>query len=168
MLEYGRELIFVQETSKRKVLNWRELDDGSIETLLQSFSGLSIVVLIISLVFVVGHWPSSKEEEKEAHFPLFKMASNNKNIPVVLDFEDDDSGVGGTSGGSCSTVDAGVVDDSSFYGILNVPVDASDDDLKRSFRLLAAACHPDKVRDPELRPAAAEAFAKVQAAYEVS
>lgn len=100
------------------------------------------------------------------------MASN-KNIPRVLDFEDDESGIGGTSGGSStenggSGADVGIVDDSSFYGILNVPVDASDDDLKRSFRLLAAACHPDKVRDPELRPAAAEAFAKVQAAYEVS
>ena len=111
------------------------------------------------------------------------MASNNnksnKNIPRVLDFEDDETGVGGTSGGadserngggssSSSGSNDGVVDDSSFYGILNVPVDASEDDLKRSFRLLAAACHPDKVRDPDLRPAAADAFAKVQAAYEVS
>lgn len=104
------------------------------------------------------------------------MASNNKgnkNIPRVLDFEDDEAGVGGTSGdseqnGSSSGKDAGVVDDSSYYGILNVPVDASEEDLKRSFRLLAAACHPDKVRDPDLRPAAADAFAKVQAAYEVS
>ena len=101
--------------------------------------------------------------------------TSNKNIPRVLDFEDDEAGVGGTSGDSPgagengkSSPDTGVVDDSSFYGILNVPVDASDEDLKRSFRLLAAACHPDKVRDPELRPAAADAFAKVQAAYEVS
>ena len=115
-----------------------------------------------------------KEGEGRIFFVLvcFKMASN-KNIPRVLDFEDDESGIGGTSGGSStenggSSADVGVVDDSSFYGILNVPVDASDDDLKRSFRLLAAACHPDKVRDPDLRPAAAEAFAKVQAAYEVS
>ena len=77
------------------------------------------------------------------------------------------SGGSSTENGG-SSADVGIVDDSSFYGILNVPVDASDDDLKRSFRLLAAACHPDKVRDPELRPAAAEAFAKVQAAYEVS
>lgn len=126
-----------------------------------------------------GHWFfRGRRSSFSSLFSLQnKMASSskNKNIPRVLDFEDDDSGVGGTSGGD-SSEEAGngrdaststIVDDSSFYGILNVAVDASEDDLKRSFRLLAAACHPDKVRDPELRPAAADAFAKVQQAYEV-
>ena len=127
-------------------------------------------------IFVSRHFESEGRLFFSLPFPS-NMTSHNKNIPRVLDFEDDEAGVGGTSGDSAgsssengkgSTTDTGVVDDSSFYGILNVPVDASDEDLKRSFRLLAAACHPDKVRDPDLRPAAADAFAKVQAAYEVS
>ena len=58
-------------------------------------------------------------------------------------------------------------DDGGLYAALNVPRDATPDDVRRAYRSLAAACHPDKVADPTLRPAAAEAFARLQRAYEV-
>lgn len=106
------------------------------------------------------------------------MSKPQESVPKVLDFEDDDAaGIGGTSGadgtgngaggGVGAAAPSGPVDDGSYYASLGVGRDASADDLKRAYRSLAAACHPDKVRDPELRAAAAEAFAKVQTAFEV-
>ena len=59
-------------------------------------------------------------------------------------------------------------DDADFYAVLGLARDAGDDDVKRAYRGLAAACHPDKVADPALRPAAADAFAKLQRAHEVN
>ncbi|CAK0784705.1 hypothetical protein CVIRNUC_007909 [Coccomyxa viridis] len=55
----------------------------------------------------------------------------------------------------------------SFYAILNVPGDASEDDIKKSFRQLAQAYHPDKHTDPALKAHAAAQFTKLQEAYEV-
>lgn len=55
----------------------------------------------------------------------------------------------------------------SFYAILNVPRDASDDEVKKSFRQLAQAYHPDKHTDPALKAHAAAQFTQIQEAYEV-
>ena len=55
----------------------------------------------------------------------------------------------------------------SFYAILNLPRDASDDDVKKSFRQLAQAYHPDKHTDPALKAHAAAQFTQIQEAYEV-
>lgn len=55
-----------------------------------------------------------------------------------------------------------------FYAILNVPRDASDDDIKKAFRQLAQAYHPDKHTDPALKAHAAAQFTLLQEAYEVS
>ena len=55
----------------------------------------------------------------------------------------------------------------SFYAVLNVPQDASDDDVKKSFRQLAQAYHPDKHTDPALKAHAAAQFTQIQEAYEV-
>lgn len=56
----------------------------------------------------------------------------------------------------------------SFYTILNVSGDASEDDIKKSFRQLAQAYHPDKHTDPALKAHAAAQFTKLQEAYEVT
>ena len=58
-------------------------------------------------------------------------------------------------------------DDGSFYATLNTPRDASDDDIKRAFRQLAQAYHPDKHTDPALKAHAAAQFTHLQEAYEV-
>lgn len=55
----------------------------------------------------------------------------------------------------------------SFYAILNVPRDASDDDVKKSFRQLAQAYHPDKHTNAALKAHAAAQFTQLQEAYEV-
>ncbi|WIA19108.1 hypothetical protein OEZ85_003756 [Tetradesmus obliquus] len=57
--------------------------------------------------------------------------------------------------------------DPSYYAILNVPKDASYEDIKRAYRGLAQVFHPDKHLDDDLRDKAQEAFAKLQEAYEV-
>ncbi len=56
----------------------------------------------------------------------------------------------------------------AFYAILNVPRDASEDDIKKAFRQLAQAYHPDKHTDPALKAHAAAQFTLLQEAYEVS
>lgn len=60
------------------------------------------------------------------------------------------------------------VDQDSYYAVLNVPRDASEDEIKRSYRHLAQACHPDKVLDPAAREQASVSFMRIQEAYEVT
>eukprot|EP00878_Enallax_costatus_P026728 GHUV01028714.1.p1 GENE.GHUV01028714.1~~GHUV01028714.1.p1 ORF type:complete len:136 (+),score=37.58 GHUV01028714.1:80-487(+) len=55
----------------------------------------------------------------------------------------------------------------SYYAILNVPRNASYEDIKKAYKGLAQVFHPDKHQDDELRDKAQEAFAKLQEAYEV-
>lgn len=50
------------------------------------------------------------------------------------------------------------------YAVLGVSKDGSAEEIKRAFRKLALACHPDVAGDD---PAAAERFKRVRAAYEV-
>ena len=50
-----------------------------------------------------------------------------------------------------------------YYSILGVTRDASDDDLKKSYRKLALKWHPDKNKSPE----AEEKFKEVSEAYEI-
>jgi molecular chaperone DnaJ len=50
-----------------------------------------------------------------------------------------------------------------YYGILGVPRDASDDEIKRAYRRLARKYHPDVNPEPE----AAEKFKEINTAYEV-
>ncbi|KAG2436111.1 hypothetical protein HYH02_011621 [Chlamydomonas schloesseri] len=58
-------------------------------------------------------------------------------------------------------------DDTEYYAILNIPRDASDEDVRRAYRALAQVYHPDKHSDPEQKIRAQEAFGKLQEAYEV-
>jgi DnaJ-class molecular chaperone len=49
----------------------------------------------------------------------------------------------------------------NYYDILNLPGEATEDDIKRAYKKLAIKFHPDKNRAPE----SGEAFKKVSAAY---
>lgn len=62
---------------------------------------------------------------------------------------------------------AAALDTAGFYAALNIPRDADEEAVRRAYRSLAGACHPDKVA-PELREAASEQFARLQRAYEAS
>ena len=55
----------------------------------------------------------------------------------------------------------------SYYAVLNVSRDASEEEIKRAFRNLAQTCHPDKHSDPTLKAEAAASFTLLQEAYEV-
>jgi len=55
----------------------------------------------------------------------------------------------------------------ALYGVLGVSPKASDDEIKKAYKGLAAALHPDKTRDSELREAATEQFVRIQEAYEI-
>lgn len=61
----------------------------------------------------------------------------------------------------------GGTDNTAFYAILNVPKEASPDDITKAYRKLAQVFHPDKHIDEAKRAQAQESFSKVQEAYEV-
>ena len=58
-------------------------------------------------------------------------------------------------------------DETSYYAVLNVARDASEEDIKRAFRQLAQAYHPDKHTDASLQAHASANFTRLQEAYEV-
>ena len=60
------------------------------------------------------------------------------------------------------------VERDTYYAVLNVAKDASQEDIKKSYRQLVQVCHPDKVSDPVARERAAQSFTRIQEAYEVS
>ncbi|KAI8462295.1 MAG: molecular chaperone [Monoraphidium minutum] len=55
----------------------------------------------------------------------------------------------------------------SYYAVLNVPRDATTEEIKRAYRQLASVFHPDKHTDDALRAQAQEAFSRLQEAHEV-
>jgi DnaJ family protein C protein 11 len=57
--------------------------------------------------------------------------------------------------------------DRSLYAVLNVRADATEEEVRRAYRQLAATYHPDKARDPAAREDATRAFARLQDAYAV-
>jgi len=57
--------------------------------------------------------------------------------------------------------------DSAFYGFLNVPRTASQDEITAAYKRLARLYHPDKHQDPEKRSQAEMLFAKLKKSYEV-
>ena len=59
------------------------------------------------------------------------------------------------------------VNQDSLYAILNLPKDASDDEIKKSYRQLAQVCHPDKTPETVAASGANANFMRIQEAYEV-
>jgi preprotein translocase subunit Sec63 len=56
----------------------------------------------------------------------------------------------------------------SYYAVLNVSRDASDEEIKKAFRNLAQTYHPDKHSDPARKAEASASFTLLQEAYEVT
>uniref|UniRef100_A0A672QS27 DnaJ homolog subfamily C member 11 n=1 Tax=Sinocyclocheilus grahami TaxID=75366 RepID=A0A672QS27_SINGR len=59
------------------------------------------------------------------------------------------------------------LDNEDYYSLLNVRREATQDELKSSYRRLCMLYHPDKHRDPELKRQAEQLFTYVHQAYEV-
>eukprot|EP00887_Chlorella_sp_A99_P006975 scaffold2.g6975.t1 len=55
----------------------------------------------------------------------------------------------------------------SYYAVLGVGQDATDEEIKRAYRQKVTMLHPDKVQDPARHEEAARLFTLVQEAYEV-
>ncbi|KAI1890683.1 hypothetical protein AGOR_G00156170 [Albula goreensis] len=60
-----------------------------------------------------------------------------------------------------------VIDNDDYYSLLNVRREATQEELKASYRRLCMLYHPDKHRDPELKRQAEQLFNLVHQAYEV-
>lgn len=58
-------------------------------------------------------------------------------------------------------------DGRSFYALLGVSPTATEDEIRRAYRQLATALHPDKVRNAAQHDEASELFTRIQEAYEV-
>ncbi|XP_063072693.1 dnaJ homolog subfamily C member 11 [Engraulis encrasicolus] len=59
------------------------------------------------------------------------------------------------------------LDNDDYYSLLNVRREATQEELKASYRRLCMLYHPDKHRDPELKQQAEQLFNLVHQAYEV-
>ncbi|KAJ8400239.1 hypothetical protein AAFF_G00399330 [Aldrovandia affinis] len=59
------------------------------------------------------------------------------------------------------------IDNDDYYSLLNVRREATQEELKASYRRLCMFYHPDKHRDPELKRQAEQLFNLVHQAYEV-
>ena len=57
--------------------------------------------------------------------------------------------------------------DNAFYGFLNVPRNASSEEITAAYKKLARLYHPDKHRDPDKRAKAETMFSKLKHAHEV-
>ncbi|XP_018617720.2 dnaJ homolog subfamily C member 11a [Scleropages formosus] len=66
-----------------------------------------------------------------------------------------------------AALDEDDIDNDDYYSLLNVRREATQDELKASYRRLCMLYHPDKHRDPELKGQAERLFNLVHQAYEV-
>ncbi|KAK3740940.1 hypothetical protein QZH41_017787 [Actinostola sp. cb2023] len=58
-------------------------------------------------------------------------------------------------------------DEIDYYGVLNVRKQATEEELRSSYRRMCVLYHPDKHQDPTKKAAAVQLFSKVQKAYDV-
>ena len=57
--------------------------------------------------------------------------------------------------------------DTAFYGLLNLPRNASSEEITAAYKKLARLYHPDKHQDPDKRAMAEMMFSKLNKAYGV-
>eukprot|EP00854_Cymbomonas_tetramitiformis_P004385 gene4385-5394_t len=58
-------------------------------------------------------------------------------------------------------------DEADLYAVLGVEATVDVDELKKIYRKLVLKCHPDKVRNPDEKPAAEKRFQEISKAYEI-
>eukprot|EP00922_Rhytidocystis_sp_ex-Travisia-forbesii_P042466 GHVS01063406.1.p1 GENE.GHVS01063406.1~~GHVS01063406.1.p1 ORF type:complete len:569 (+),score=126.29 GHVS01063406.1:388-2094(+) len=115
-----------------------------------------------------GHkWDKKKREWKENWYSLQEEEEELKSImeEKVTD-SSEDKGLPSPSengGTTAATVKKKVVD-TEFYDLLEVPTDATQNDIRKQYYKLARRCHPDKNPDD---PNAKLTFQKIGEAYQV-
>ncbi|CAE7056210.1 unnamed protein product [Rhizoctonia solani] len=57
--------------------------------------------------------------------------------------------------------------DESLYALFNLPKDATAEEIREKYKMLAVTLHPDKVRDESNKEATTAKFAQVKRAYEI-
>jgi DnaJ family protein C protein 11 len=112
--------------------------------------------------------PTSEEEEQE---DLVGQAQTDAEEPLLGLGSSDNrqtTGIPGARQEDGPVNDDDEDDTDSFYALLNVQRDATEEQIRDSYRALAVSLHPDKhTSSPELKAAAENRFRAVQRAYEV-
>lgn len=95
----------------------------------------------------------SVAQEEEEEEPLFRNQSrqngNTDELPFGSNNEEEEE------------------ERDSFYAILNVQKDATEEEIREAYRSLAIVIHPDKHTPPALKASAENRFRAIQRAYEV-
>ncbi|KAE8672208.1 hypothetical protein F3Y22_tig00111848pilonHSYRG00187 [Hibiscus syriacus] len=63
--------------------------------------------------------------------------------------------------------DAGGPPTRELYALLNLSLDASDEEIRRAYRQWAQVYHPDKYQAPHMKEIATENFQRICEAYEI-
>ena len=117
----------------------------------------------------VGQYTAYPVKLQLLHYLFGIAASDNQFHPDEVEMISVISGYMGVSTSDYNSIKAMFVKSAGWaYDVLEIPVDATIDEVKKAYREMAKKHHPDKVANlgEDVKKAATEKFQKISAAYE--